>query len=308
MFSKANWCTPATVYLWLILSKEGIHPNRTTNVIQLFIAPLQFIVQSSWLRSARATGQTLQREASVSSDQFAGNGKARPLPLAMDPKAFVRTPRQPSQQHTAPVVRADLLHAAFQIHHGPAQYLATALMKLRLCERYISEDVSRANAMLHESLEGVQAALDIVRATIEMLRCSQVTSQALEWNLHAMVEQLRSTCAAGFYEDMDDVGRLSQATAVGLAEIGCEALTNAVKHASAKQITVGLHRRRSAVVLEVMDDGKGFSSAEMVRRRGQAGLGLLLMRGRAHQLGSTLSIESACPGGTLVRTVVPMSG
>ena len=257
---------------------------------------------------AERPSKPFQREANMNDDQSPGNGKTRPLSLATGPILFMRTPRQPTQQQTALVVRADLLHAAFQIHHGPAQYLATALMKLRLCERYISEDASRAPAMLHESLEGVQAALDSVRATIEMLRGSLVTPQALEWNLHAMVEQLRSTCAAGFYEDMDDVGRLSQATAVGLAEIGCEALTNAVKHASARQITVGLHKRRSAVVLEVMDDGKGFSSAEMVRRRGQAGLGLLLMRERAHKLGSTFSIESACPGGTLVQTVVPISG
>lgn len=181
-------------------------------------------------------------------------------------------------------------------------------MRLRLCDRYISEDVSRAHAMLRESLDSVQAALDTVRATIDMLRCSQVASQALEWNLHAMVERLRSTCAAGFYEDMEDVGPLPQAMTVGLADIGCEALINAVKHASARQITVGLRRRKSAVVLEVMDDGKGFNWAEMARRREQAGFGLLLMRERAHQLGSTLCIKSACPGGTLVQTVVPVPG
>jgi len=244
----------------------------------------------------------------MNDDQSLGNGKTGPFSLAKDPVVFMLAPRLPTLHQTAPVVRADLLHAAFLIHHGPAQHLATALMKLRLCERYISGDVSRAQAMLHESLDGVQAALENIRTTIEMLRGSQVTSQALEWNLHAIVEQLRSTYAAGFYEDMDDVGRLSQATAVGLAEIGCEALTNAAKHASASQITVGLHRRGSAVVLEVMDDGKGCSFTEMVRLRGQAGLGLLLMRERAHKLGSTLSIESTCPGGTLVRTVVPLSG
>lgn len=78
-------------------------------------------------------------------------------------------------------VGADLLHAAFQIHNGPAQYLATALMRLRLCERYISEDVVRAAALLRESLVGVQTALDSVRATIDMLRCSQATPDSLEW-------------------------------------------------------------------------------------------------------------------------------
>ncbi len=240
--------------------------------------------------------------------QFPGNGKTTPLPLAKDPILFMRTALQPTQQQTTPLVHADLLRAAFQIHTGPAQYLATALTRMRLCERYISEDVSQAHAMLRESVEGVEAALDAVRATIDMLRCSQVTSQALERNLHAMVERLRSTCAVRIYENMEEVGPLSQAIAMGLAEIGCEAITNAVKHANAKQITVGLRTMRSAVVLEVMDDGKGLNWAKMASRRGHAGFGLVLMRARAHQIGSTLSIKSGRLGGTLVRTSVRLPG
>ena len=241
----------------------------------------------------------------MTGNQLAGNRKTTPLPLATDPILFTRTPPQRTNQEAAPRVSEDLLHAAFQIHQGSAQYLANALMRLHLCERYIPEDASRAHAMLRESLACVQAALDTVRATIDMLRCPQVPSHALDWNLHAMVERLRLSCVAGIYEDMEDVGHLPPAMAMGLSEIGCEALTNAVNHAGARHITVILRRRRSAVILEVMDDGKGFNWARMARQeRGQIGVGLVLMREQADRLGGTLSIKSACPGGTLVRTVV----
>lgn len=209
----------------------------------------------------------------------------------------------------APGVGADLLQAAFQMHNGPAQYLATALMRLRLCERYISEDVVRAAALLRESIVGVQTALDSVRATIDMLRCSQAKSHSLEWHLHAMVQRLRSTYAAGFDEDMEDIGPLPHALTEGLAEIACEAVTNAVKHACARHITVRLRmKKKKAVILEVMDDGKGFTLAKGLRGREPSGVGLVLMRERARQLGGTLTIKSTCPGGTFVRTVVPISG
>jgi len=179
-------------------------------------------------------------------------------------------------------------------------------MRLQLCERYISEDVSRAQAMLRDSLEGVQTALDAVRATIDMLRYPQVTSgDALDWSLRAMVEQLRATCAIRLYEDIEDVGPLPSAVAVGLAEIGCEALTNAVKHAAASHITIGLRRRRNEIILEVTDDGTGFSEPRVARRRRrQAGVGVGLMQERTRGLEGTLSIKSARPGGTLVRAVV----
>ncbi len=238
-------------------------------------------------------------------NQVARNEKTAPLPLAKDPIAFMRRPIQPTQQPTPPEARVDLLHAAFQIHHGPAQYLATALMRLQQCERYIFEDVSRAQAMLRESLEGVQTALDAVRATIDMLRYPQVTSgDALEWSLHAVVERLRATCGVGLYEDIEDVGPLPSAVAVGLAEIGCEALTNAVKHAAARHITIGLRRRRNEIILEVTDDGTGFSWPRVARRRPrQSAAGVGLMQERARRLGGTLRIESARPGGTLVRAV-----
>src|SRR5262249_49989278 len=161
--------------------------------------------------SSRQTDSSTQRKAKVSLHQFVGHEKLRPAPLDVDPTQIVRTFRKPIGPPTSQA-RVDLLHAAFQIHHGPAQYLANALMKLRLCERYLSEDVPRAQAILRESLEGVQTALDAVRATIDMLRYPDVTSgTALDWGLHAIVARLRSMYPVGFYEDIEDVGPLPYA-------------------------------------------------------------------------------------------------
>ena len=319
-FTYANWrfqpCEQAFSSHWkrlIILSKEGSHRNytvpgdltHTSGDTTAKHHPIfaGFATQKLPVQSLHA------KESGVNCKQLAGNEKMVPFPLAKDPLLLMPTPLQPTNWEAAPLMSADLLHAAFQIHNGPAQYLAAALMRLRLCERYISENTSRAHTMLRESLACVQAALDTVRATIDTLRFPQATSGALNCQFHAMVERMRSTCTARFYEDIEDVGTLPQAMAVGLAEIGFEALTNAVKHAGARHITVGLRRSRDAVILEVMDNGKGFNWARMTRRRrGQAGVGLLLMRGQANLLGGTFSIKSACPRGTLVRAVVSVPG
>jgi signal transduction histidine kinase len=227
------------------------------------------------------------------------------VPLVDDHLLIMGAPIQGTQQPTAAGAHADLLQAAFQIHRGPAQYLAIALMKLRLCDRYISEDVSRAQAILRESLEGVQTALDAVRTTIDMLRSPRVTSgDAVEWTLRAMVERLRSTGTVRFFEDLEDVGPLPHDVALGLSEIACEALTNAAKHAAARHITIGLHKRRNEIILEVTDDGKRSRWPRAGRGRRGQGAGVALMQERARRLGWSFTIESAVPIGTLVRAVV----
>ncbi len=74
-----------------------------------------------------------------------------------------------------------------------------------------------------------------------------------------------------------------------------EAVSNALKHASAKVIIVRMHIGANELTLQVADDGKGFDPANV--RAGGNGLGNL--RKRAEAIGATLSVESN-GSGTLV--------
>lgn len=81
-----------------------------------------------------------------------------------------------------------------------------------------------------------------------------------------------------------------------------EALNNALKHASASEITVELNVETGFLIIRVQDNGKGFDSSTSAR----FGNGLLNMRRRIEDLGGTFHI-SAVPGeGTSVRMRVPI--
>jgi signal transduction histidine kinase len=75
-----------------------------------------------------------------------------------------------------------------------------------------------------------------------------------------------------------------------------EALTNALKHASAHEVLVRAEATESALEITVQDDGSGFDT-----KRQNRGNGLGNMRRRVQAMGGTVIIES-CPGrGTVVR-------
>jgi signal transduction histidine kinase len=94
-----------------------------------------------------------------------------------------------------------------------------------------------------------------------------------------------------------------------LYRVAQEALHNALRHAGASGVRVGLSRTARRVVLEVADDGRGFASGTPQGGPGapSSGLGLASMRERAAAAGGVLTITSG-EAGTLVRMTVPVKG
>ncbi len=105
--------------------------------------------------------------------------------------------------------------------------------------------------------------------------------------------------ASGLLDD-----RLPSEVETTLYRIAQEALTNAAKHARARNVDVILELRARHVSLIIEDDGVGFETGgEDTPHRG---FGLLGMQERAALVGATLQIESAAGRGTtiLVRMAV----
>lgn len=92
--------------------------------------------------------------------------------------------------------------------------------------------------------------------------------------------------------------------ALGLFRVAQEALRNALRHAQAGRVTVGLRAGGGGAELSVADDGQGFD-AQAGRER--ASLGLASMRERVVLLGGRLEIHSRRGQGTRVTAWVPVA-
>jgi signal transduction histidine kinase len=92
-------------------------------------------------------------------------------------------------------------------------------------------------------------------------------------------------------EPLPRVGDAVEREIVGIAQ---EALTNAVRHARARRITLRASAVRAiGIRLSVADDGRGFA-----RDRHASGFGMIGMQERAERIGASLTIVTAPRSGT----------
>ncbi len=141
--------------------------------------------------------------------------------------------------------------------------------------------------------------------------------QALSHRLHSSKLQLLGLpgAAASFCRELagqhdvrinfshEDVpAQLSEEMGIGLFRVMQEALMNAVKHSGVQEIDVALRANGTALYLDVVDRGVGFTVDDARLYRG---LGLVSMRERLNLLGGELFVKSRPGDGTTVTARVP---
>jgi two-component system CheB/CheR fusion protein len=89
--------------------------------------------------------------------------------------------------------------------------------------------------------------------------------------------------------------------AIQMFRIAQEAVLNAVKHASPKQITIHLSKEDDDLVLSVRDDGIGLPPEPLTTD----GMGIRIMQYRAHLIGGELLLENGPEGGAIVTCRAP---
>ena len=96
--------------------------------------------------------------------------------------------------------------------------------------------------------------------------------------------------------------RLPDTVEISMYRVVQEALTNAARHANARNVDVILEYRLDKIVLLVEDNGIGFDPSQ-VPPTGH--LGLIGMQERAEMIGATLHVESEPGCGTIIVMEVP---
>jgi signal transduction histidine kinase len=103
-----------------------------------------------------------------------------------------------------------------------------------------------------------------------------------------------------------DGARLPQPVEGTAYALIAEALTNAVKHASASTITIAVRRAADRLCIRVADDGVGGAGVGRSRApRSEGGLGLRGMTDRVSAFDGTLTIDSPAGAGTRVLVELP---
>lgn len=111
---------------------------------------------------------------------------------------------------------------------------------------------------------------------------------------------------------VDDEKLLSDTVTVGLFRVYQEAMTNIERHAfgddptGSGAVSVRYFPTGDTMILEIQDDGRGFSIPEDWARFTRGKTGVMGMKQRLEALGGRLHIQSEPGGGTKIRASVPI--
>ena len=186
---------------------------------------------------------------------------------------------------------------------------ALTVLQLNLQAMLQSPGADALAPRLHESLRVAEGVLGQVQDISLNLRPSMLDDLGLEptlvWlvNRQAELAGLKGEVHADALEQ-----RLDPVIETACFRVAQEALTNVVRHAQAKVVTVELRKEAAELHLRVRDDGIGFdvtASREQAVRG--ASLGLLSMEERAVLAGGQLEFNSGPARGTEVHAWFPLS-
>lgn len=190
---------------------------------------------------------------------------------------------------------------ARNLHDELGGLLTAAKMDLswlqsRVPDPALQDRLAQLGAVLDE-------AMDLKRRVVEDLRPSLLDHFGLPTALRAYVD---AACAkAGLRTELalpDDGAPMPKETAIALFRIVQEGVTNIIRHAGARTVTLIFALEHDGCRFSLRDDGRGFDAADPKFRWSH---GIMGMRQRVRALGGQFEVESTPGAGTTLRVSIP---
>ena len=188
------------------------------------------------------------------------------------------------------------------LHDGLGQFLLGISLKAKLLEEALIREKSAASWRAKEVVGLVNTAITQTRNLAHGLDPIHVEANGLVAALRNLAAQTRELfqvkCEFSCKREHLDV---NPQTGIAFYRITQEAIHNAIRHGQARQIHVELAVVRKGLCLNILDDGKGFSTDSKSR----SGMGLHIMQFRANSIGGHLTVESQPSKGARIKCTVP---
>ena len=184
------------------------------------------------------------------------------------------------------------------LHDDLGPVLAAAALQVGEVRELASGGPAAALAGRAEDL--LTGAVATVRRIVEGLRPAVLDELGLQEALHALGAGFGAAGLDVAVELRGELDDLPAAVEVAALRVATEALHNAVRHAGATRVRLGVERVADALEVTVADDGRGLPAVPV------PGVGLLSMRERAEELGGTCVVVPGQGGGTSVLARLPL--
>lgn len=205
-----------------------------------------------------------------------------------------------------------LRRIAADLHDGPAQDLALALLRLEAvadaCDQQFM--ASQQQPLVHDDLrmvrQAVASAMAELRTISAGLRLPELDPLTTEECVQRAVRDYEQKTERTVTLTCCDLpATVPLPVKITLYRVIREALNNSYYHAEGKQQAVDVCVDGQTLRVEVMDNGLGFDTQATLAAKGR--LGVVSMAERVGALGGEFSLESEPGRGTIVRASLPLT-
>jgi two-component system CheB/CheR fusion protein len=190
------------------------------------------------------------------------------------------------------------LHDSLGQHLTGVAFMGKVLEE-RLAESSVAEaaDAAKIVKLVNES---IRMTRELARGLLPVVSDAHGLMSAMERWAGEVSELFQVVCR---FECRDSAFVRDQVFADHLYRLAQEAVSNAIRHGKARNITIGLAVVNGGGVLTIRDDGCGFEAVSA----SHSGLGLRIMSYRAKMISGSLSVQSSRSGGTSVTCLFPIT-
>jgi NarL family two-component system sensor histidine kinase LiaS len=193
---------------------------------------------------------------------------------------------------------------ARDLHDSVSQQLFAIGMTAGAASKLYDRDAQRARPLIAQLEEMASKAQAEMRALLLHLRPIELEGRSLAEALDRFLQDVCPRHQIRYDMELNGIIRLSEGMEAHLFRIAQEAVSNVIRHASAKRLTVKLAREGERACLSISDDGQGFDPKQS---RGGS-YGLQSIRERAEEVGGRLEVLSSPGQGTEMRVWVSLYG
>lgn len=200
---------------------------------------------------------------------------------------------------------AERQRIARELHDETGQSLTAIGLGLRSISTTMFQDLEKAGGNLQQLQSLAAHSLTELQRLIADLRPSHLDDLGLVATLRWYAGEVENRTGLKVQFEVEGEDRpLPSEVRTALFRVAQEALTNTVKHASARNAQLKLLYKRNEVTVSVYDDGVGFN-IKRLEETSRPSWGLIGMRERAALLGGHLDIDSRRGKGTLIEMTIP---
>ena len=315
---QINWEQLLEIYVPLRSSTDG----RVFAVAEFYLSvdklkgDIRAAQQRSWGLVALSTiaiylllyGLVRRASNTINNQQHDLQDQLRQLHSVLDENERMREQLREAGVSTTALNEEFLLRIAADLHDGPAQTIAFALMRF---DEFAStrHDCITSQSDAAKELASIQTALQSslrdVRKISSGLAIPGMSEMSLADTARRAVRDFERMSGQTVNTEIDGtLGQAPLAVKITVYRLLQESLTNSWRHAPGGAYQVHVQKHAEEVLLTITDHGAGFDPhAAAVGGR----LGLAFMRERVRLLGGVFEIDSAPGRGTNIRARLPIS-